>query len=66
MEEHGKKSDEDSTSRPKRENLSTDHEYVPQDHDEQQLWEEQESAGKHPSSPLNCHEESLINLATRL
>ena len=31
-------------------------EYVPQDHDEQQLWEEEESAGKRPPSPPNCHE----------
>ena len=56
VEEHGKKGHGDPASRPKLEDLSTDREYVPQDHDEQQLWEEEESAGKHPPSPPNCHE----------
>ncbi len=46
MEDHGKKDYGDSTSRPKLENLPADREYVPQDHDEQELWEEEESAGK--------------------
>lgn len=56
VEEHGKKGHGGPASRPKLEALTTDREYVPQDHDEQQLWEEEESAGKHPPSPPNCHE----------
>jgi hypothetical protein len=46
MEDHGKKGHGDPTPKPKLENLATNREHVPRDHDEQQLWEEEESAGK--------------------